>query len=391
MNRGRILFFLVSLAVLVPLATGTLARAVSQDEEGEDSLYKYLSVFSEVLNLVRRAYVDETTIDGLFDGALDGSTDALDALSTYVPGEALDGYLRAQEIGVRRSGLTVVRERGISYILAVSPGGPGAVAGLRKGDILSKLDGASTRRMPLWKLRAALAGEPGTEIGIQVVRRGQTHDLRLELAEYAPPPPALREVDDAPVLTIAEFGPGTAAEVRRLLASLGPERSGLVVDLRGTAGGDAEAAYAVAGLFASGRLGELKSRRGTVQSFEGGQEPVWRGRLVVLTDRGSQGASEILAAALAQAAGGELVGERTFGHAGRMAQVELADGGRLFLTDAFYCGPDGEVIDASVVPGVLVSESTRRFSETEVPIEDLILERGLEILREAEEPLRKVA
>ncbi len=391
MNRGRILFFLVSLAVLVPLASGTLARAVSQDEEGEDSLYKYLSVFSEVLNLVRRAYVEETTVDGLFEGALDGSTDALDALSTYVPGEALAGYLRAREIGVRRSGLTVVRERGISYVLAVSPDSPGEAAGLRKGDILAKLDGASTRRMPLWRLRGALAGAPGTEIGIQVVRRGQTHDLRLALTDYAPPPPALREVDGAAVLKIAEFGPETAARVRRILAAEGAAHSGLVVDLRGIAGGDAEAAYAVAGLFASGRLGELKDRSGTVQTFEGSEEAIWRGRLVVLTDRGSQGASEILATALAQSAGAEIVGERTFGHAGRTAQVELGDGGSLFLTDAFYSGPDGTVIDVAVVPGVLVSETSRRFSETEVPIEDLILERGLEVLREAEEPLRKVA
>ncbi len=391
MNRSRILFFLVSVAVLLPLATGTLARALSQDEEGEDSLYKHLSVFSEVLNLVRRAYVEETTVDGLFGGALDGTTDALDALSTYVPGEAVDGYLRSQEIGNRRSGLTVVRERGISFVLAVAPGSPGEEAGLRKADILAKLDGASTRRMPLWELRSRLAGEPDTEIGIQVVRRGQTLDLRLKLADYAPPPPALREVDGAPVLRIAAFEAETAAAVRPLLASLESTRPGLIVDLRNTAGGRAEAAYAVAGLFASGRLGELRGREGTVETFEASGEPVWRGRLVVLTDRGSQGASEILAAALAQAAGGELVGERTFGHAGRMAQVELADGGRLFLTDAFYSGPDGEPIDGSVVPEILVTESTRRFSESEKPIEDLILERGLEVLRAVEEPLRKVA
>ena len=70
-GRARLIFFLLSLAVLLPLASGTLSRLAAQDEDGEtDSIYKQLSVFSEVLSLIRRNYVEETPIDGLFAGAL---------------------------------------------------------------------------------------------------------------------------------------------------------------------------------------------------------------------------------------------------------------------------------------------------------------------------------
>ena len=94
---------------------------------------------------------------------------------------------------------------------------------------------------------------------------------------------------------------------------------------------------------------------------------------------------------LQQLAGAELVGERTFGHAGRQVLVELSSGGRVFLTDAFYAGPDGEVIDTSLVPTVLVSDNSRSFSENDVPLEDLILERALDLLRTPEEPEKQAA
>ncbi len=392
MSRSRIVFFLLSLALVLAIASGTLTRAAAEDDEAEESLYKHLSVFTEVLNLIRRAYVEETSVDGLFAGALDGAADALDAFSTYIPASEEKTFRRVLEIGTGRSGTTVLKERGIVFVAALDPGSPGEQAGLRKGDILAKIDKRSTRGMPLWEIWKELAGEPGTRLELEVIRRGQPQDAELVLTDYGAPGPALEERDGIAILRPGRPAPETLPSLRALVEGLAESGDGrLVVDLRGLAGGSAEIAYRIAALFASGVLGELRGQAGTLESFESEDEPIWSGRMVVLTDRGSLGASEILAAILDQAAGAELVGERTFGYAGRQSAVPLSGGDLLYTTDAFYTGPDGEPIVEGLEPSELVTESSRNLADSEVPLEELILRRGLDKLAAEPPPLREVA
>lgn len=378
-QRSRVLFLLVSAALVVPILAGTLLRASEERDAPpkEDSFYKYLSVFSEVLGLVRQSYVDEPDMSALMAGALDGATDALDPFSVYVPADRLAGFEEAKNVGSRRSGLTLLKEHGVAYVVAVEKGSPGAGAGLKVGDIVAKLDGRSTHLMPLWEVSEILARPAGTHVAVEVIRQGEPVKLSFDLKPFAPPPPSLDVVKGAQVLRIPGFGPDTAAAVRAIL-SRGAERGGakLLIDLRGVAAGDPEAAYAVAELFAQGDLGQLAGRTGAVKSFTGGAAPIWRGKAVLLVDRGTLGASEVLATVLRQKMGAELVGERTFGHAGRLGSLDLSSG-RLLYTDAFYTGPNKKPLRESLKPDVLVDERARTFLEKDAPIDDLILERGV--------------
>ena len=169
-------------------------------------------------------------------------------------------------------------------------------------------------------------------------------------------------------------------------------KDGLLLDLRGVSTGDPEAAYSAAELFVEGDLGALVGRKADVQTWKSGRKPVWQGRLVVLVDRGTLGAAEILASALHQNAHAELVGERTFGYAGRQAAADLASGGRLLFTDAFYTGPDRKPLREGLVPDIKVDERSRTFLDKEVPMRELILKRGVERLLHPEgEAKRKAA
>jgi carboxyl-terminal processing protease len=152
MSRSRILFFLISAILVFPLLAATLLRAAdaTQAQPEEDSFYKYLAVFSETLGLVRQAYVDEPDMDTLMAGALDGTTDALDPFSLYVPASEVSKFLQAETVGKRLSGLTLLKERGIAYVVAVEKGSPGDKADVKAGDIVAKMDGRSTRLMPIW-------------------------------------------------------------------------------------------------------------------------------------------------------------------------------------------------------------------------------------------------
>ena len=86
MTRGRLIFIFASLLTVSLVISGTMWAATSsrQGDDGNDSLYKYLSVFTEVLGLVQRAYVDQTEIEILMAGAFEGTADALDPFSLYV-------------------------------------------------------------------------------------------------------------------------------------------------------------------------------------------------------------------------------------------------------------------------------------------------------------------
>lgn len=392
MSKGRLVFLLLSVAVLLPIVSGSLSRAATDEKSGEDSLSKHLSIFSEVLSLIQRAYVEETSIDDLLSGALDGTTDALDPMATFVPASQVDPYRKVREIGSSYSGLTVAKERGITFVVAVDRGSPGETAGLEQGDIIAQVNDRSTRRLPLWQLQSIFTQEPGTEIQLEVLRRGQTLDKTLVLGGYSPQPPELMERQGLSVLRLARFDREDLDEMRAVLAQLvGEDRDKLLIDVRGVAGGSAEAAFAMAGLFVAGSLGELRSDDEATLQFESRETPIWRGDTVVLVDNGTQGAAEIFATVLRQGAGSQLVGRRSFGHAGRLRLFSLSNGSQLLLTDAFYSGPDGKPIDRSLEPDVVVSEFNRRLAEEDITLEELTLERGLELLLTPPEALEDVA
>lgn len=392
MNRGRALFLVLSLAVLVPLVSGVLWSATRTGASGdEDSLYKYLAIFSEVLGLVRSSYVDETDLAHLVVGAMDGSTEALDPFSLYLPAAAVAPHARAAEVGSALSGLIVLRSRGIAYVVSVEEGSPGERAGFEPGDVLAEVGGRSTREMAAWEIDALFTGEPGTRLACEVLRRGEAERKTLELARFEPAGPRLEQAEEFPMLRLPRLAESSATSARPLLARLAASGAAkLLVDLRGVAGGSVDAAYAVGALFARGPLGELRERDRALATFEGTDEPLWRGEIAVLVDGSTLGAAEVLATILRERAGAKLVGVPTFGWAGVRSPVDLEGGGRLLLTTAFYRGPEGAPIDEALAPDLLVDELSIRFGERERKLRDLILDRGIRLLRgeaESAEPL----
>lgn len=385
MTRNRLLFFLLSIAVVTPVVTGTFLAAAGGEGES-DSLYKFLTVFTEVLHRVEQNYVEPVDMEALIDGALDGAADALDPFSVYVPAQVVEPYLAVRAVGTRHSGLLLLKEQGVLFAAGVQPASPAAEAGVQLGDIIAEIDGEPTRTMPLWRAQEILAGEPSRRVTIGVIRLGERHDVVLELRRFEAAAASLSEHRGVPVLRIPGFEAPTAGRVEELLAELlrqGRER--LLVDLRGVAGGDPGAAYAVAGLFASGELGQLVKRDSSLATYAGRPEPLWQGRVAVLTDRGTLGPAELVATILRQKKGAELVGERTFGYAGRQGLAELSTGGRLVYTDAFYTGPDGEPLRQSLRPDLRVDARFRDLEAEGAAGGDAILDRGVGLLLGEEE------
>jgi carboxyl-terminal processing protease len=385
MMKARARFATLSLLVVAVVVGATVLVAAGRGgEAGEDSLYKHLTIFSEVFGLVRQAYVEETEAETLLLGAYEGAADALDAFSVYVPADAAAEYRTSRESPRANGGLFLVRDRGWLYVAGVLEGSPAERAGIERGDVVARVADRSTRDLDVWRLQAELARRAvtGTPVELELLRRGERQIVELDLAPFEVPAIARETVDGVPLLRAVTFGPGAAPAWRGALESRGAEgATRVLVDLRGAASEEVEGAFAIADLFGAGVLGSLQRRGVVVETFEDREAPVWEGEVVVLIDRGTLGAGELLAKILQGTAGARLVGESTYGWAGHRDTMELRSGALLLITDGFYAGPDGEVIDASLEPDYEIRDLWRRIGNRDKTIDDLILERGLEVLR----------
>ena len=384
MNRGRLTFLALSVAVVTAITAGSWgARAASRSEGDEtDSLFKYLSVFSEVLSLVRQVYVDETQSTQLLTAAMDGVSDALDPFSLYVPAEGIVRYAEARRIGASRSGLRMLNENGMPYVVGVIEGSPAAKLGVERGDLLAKVGDRETRTLPRWELESLFAGAPGTVLDIELIRVGEPLQKKLKLGTFAAPKPSVEEKDGVVVLRIPWFDADSGAAVRRhldRLAAAGAKATSqpLLIDLRSTSGGSPEAGYAVAGVFADGPLGVLAGRDRELASFDGATK-LWSGPIVVAVNRWTQGAAEILAVVLKQRVNAKVIGEQTFGSVARQTVVEVPSGGRLWASEGFFTGPDKKPLREGIEPEIRVRDRDRSFQDRALSLDEMILRRALD-------------
>jgi carboxyl-terminal processing protease len=390
-NRTRFLAVSAVVTILLTAASWLAAQARRQPAE-PDSLYKYLSVFTEVLGLVRQAYVKDTDVQDLMAGAYEGAADSLGAFSVYVPADDVAEFRAARRTPPPDTGLLLVRERGWIYVAGVAAQSAAEKAGFERGDLVSKVDSEATRELQAWQIEERLAKKKGSTVPFTVIRQGESKQIQLPVQESTTATVSLQRVRNLPVLHVARFVPAAVKQVDEQLQALARSHDDrLAIDLRGVAGGDPEVAYQIADLLASGDLGNLQARDKVEKKFTASGEPAWKGRLVVLIDRGTLGAPEVLARVLDETVDAQLVGEPTFGHAGHQGEVELQSGGLVELTDAFYTGPKGKPIDESIDPDQLVDERSRKLGEKDLTIDDLILQRGLNALEKPPAPAQKAA
>jgi carboxyl-terminal processing protease len=278
-----------------------------------------------------------------------------------------DYQLLRQETEARYSGIgasVLPSPRGL-VVAAVRPG-PAAAAGLRAGDTIVRIDGASTKRLGTDGATARILGPRGTHVRLDVLR-GRTR-LVVDVRRGVVPAPAV----DATLLSyggrrwgdlrLDTFRAGAAASMRREIEALEQRgATGFVLDLRENPGGLLDQAVAVSSLF----LG-----KGIVVSLAGAHSPraVYRAAgpvatrlpLVVLVDRYSASSSEIVAAALNDNQRATLVGERTFGKALVQSLDPLDNGAALEITIARYTTPSGRNISGiGLVPRIHAVDDPR--------------------------------
>src|SRR4051812_10909417 len=140
MSKKKIAFLSVSVALLLSLLGGALFGQATQ----KNNVYRYLSIFTEVFDLVRNNYVEQVPPDQLMDGAFSGVTDAIDEFSSYGPPARMAPYKTFSDVEAKVVALTVASRSGSGFVTAGVPGSPAAKSGIERGDFIEKIDGQPT-------------------------------------------------------------------------------------------------------------------------------------------------------------------------------------------------------------------------------------------------------
>src|SRR5262249_2055999 len=213
MSKKKALFFVISVAVVFSVIGGALFGQATQ----RNNVFRYLSIFTEVFDLVRNNYVEAVSSDQLMDGAFSGVTDAIDEFSYYVPPGQMSAYRGDSEPEDNGVGLVVTKRFGYAYVIAATPGSPAARAGIERGDFIEKVDGTPTQKMAVWQVRNILRS--GKPVQLQVLRGGQTKrdDFTIQQTAYHPLSLTTQQYGNVAYIRIPYFEKGIAEQLRAAL------------------------------------------------------------------------------------------------------------------------------------------------------------------------------
>jgi carboxyl-terminal processing protease len=352
----------------------SLAGGIGGVRASNDGSYRQMEVYSEVLSRVRSEYVEEPNLPTVTDGALHGLLESLDSNSSYLNPEQYKDYKARKTSAKGDIGAAVSKRFGYASIVSVIPGGPADKAGLQDTDIIEAIETKSTREMSLAEIRSLLAGDPGSNINLSVVRARRAEPQKVVIARAViNVPPAQEKMlqDGIGEVHVDALTKGKSQEIASKIKAL--QKSGakkLILDLRDCADGDELEGIATANLFLNhGTITYLQGQKYPREAFNADpSKAITTLPLVVLVNKGTAGAAEVVAAAVLENARGDVVGDKTFGDGSVQKLIELPDGGALILSVAKYYSPQGKAIqDAAVSPNIAVADTAE---EGPVPDED---------------------
>ena len=357
-KKKQTLFWILSLAaglalVFVFCCSGlgifTPEKSIPPTARGDFSL------MAQAWNTIQKVYVDRSAIKprNLTYGAISGMVDALGDTghSTFLSPQMVKAERDAIRGSYKGIGAEVRKSEGHVVIVAPIDGSPAQRAGLRPGDIILRVDGHPVVGLPLVQVVTRILGPAGTRVTLTILTpgSGQSRDITLTRASITlenvrwQPLPGTRIAQ----LRIASFSEGVSKALRKALQRIHRQgMQGIVLDLRDDPGGLLRESIDCSSQFlGSGNVLLEKDAHGKITPVAvkpGGIAT--KIPLVVLVNRGTASAAEIMAGALQDAGRALLVGEKTFGTGTVLQQFPLSDGSALLLATQEWLTPDGHTI-----------------------------------------------
>ncbi len=371
-------------AVCFLLAVSQCFSQSSADSELKLSSFQYIKRFNYVFDQILQNYVDELDPKILYEGALKGMMEAIgDPYTVYLDPDSMRGMNDTTSGNFGGVGLTISKptentQEKPAYVEVASPveDSPGAKAGIQSGDKIIAIEGEPTPPMTMNEVLLKLRGEIGTPVTITILRgANMKFDVTLVRALIEVPTVKYGMIEGTSIgyVRLIQFTPETPIRLQDALDKFQANNyTGLIMDLRDNGGGLLNSGVSVADKFISeGPIVSTKSRIPTEnQQFTASSSSTTVKKdipVVVLINRGSASASEIVAGALKDYHRAYLVGERTYGK-GSVQQIRYltynySEGFK--YTTARYYTPSDINIDKIGIPPDLEISNLKKFTEDE--------------------------
>ncbi len=361
----RVAWFVVSTVLLCALLGGIYGRQVEATAGSDDSDVKSsLSTFTRIYNIVEENYADPVDPDHTIFGprystlgAIPGALRTLDPHSNFFDPQTFALMREDQEGKYYGVGMTIRTLPGKmgklnTYVEKPIPGSPAFLAGLRPGDLLQKVNNTPTDGLQVEQVAALLKGPKGTKVHVSVEREGYDQQLNFDIVRDEIAPPSVDVVfmirPNIAYIRIVKFDENTNDELTEALQNVGEKNlQGLILDLRANPGGVLPEAVEVSDHFLekdqlivyhSGRHSPEKRYYAT-RGDDGNEFPI-----VVLINRMTASASEIVTGALQDHDRALVIGEPSFGKGLVQNVYQLSENTGLALTTAHYYTPSGRLI-----------------------------------------------
>ena len=357
------IFFRHILIVCFFFVTITSAQA-----NPNDKLYQKLDLFSDVLDTLKKEYVDEVKQDEVIDSAINGMLQSLDPYSSYMSPEAFQNMNRDTKGEFGGLGIEITMEGGLVKIITPIEGTPADKAGVLAGDYIVKIENKQVKGMTLLDAVKLMRGKVGTNIEITVRRPEVDEELKFNIKRAII---KIREVsaevkNNIGYIRLRAFNEQSHNQLIKQLKKISNNKiDGYILDLRNNPGGLLSQAIKITETFLDG--GEIVSTRGRnkndirIYNAKKGDR-INNKPLIVLINQGSASASEIVSGALKDHKRAILLGEKSFGKGSVQSIIPLKNRGGLRLTTAKYYLPSGESIhEKGVEPDITVKRNKDNF------------------------------
>ena len=353
---------------LIILILLTIFFAIESNANQTDNLYKKLDLFSDVLETLNNEYVDQVDENKVLDAAINGMLQSLDPYSSYMSPENFRNMNAETKGEFGGLGIEITMQAGLVKVISPIEGTPADKAGIKAGDFIIRINDAQVKGLNLFEAVSMMRGKVGTKINLVIRRENVDDELKFTLTRGII---KIREVsaevklNSIGYIRLRAFNQKSHNQLKEKIKSFKSKRlDGYILDLRNNPGGLLSQAIKISDMFLdSGEIVSTKGRDKTdIKIFNAKKGDIIDGLpLIVLINKGSASASEIVSGALKDHKRAIILGETSFGKGSVQSIIPLTNRGALRLTTAKYYLPSGSSIsEVGVSPDITVKEKDKK-------------------------------
>jgi len=344
-----------------------------------EKLYEKIDLFGEVLEKIKKEYVDEIDQTNAMDAAINGVLQSLDPYSAYMSPELFKSMQTDTKGEFGGLGIEIGMEAGVIKVISPIDDTPAARAGIKAGDYIVQIEGEQVQGKSLMEAVKLMRGKVGTSIKLTVrrknIKRALEFNLKREIIEVKSVSSGLKgKKKNIGYLRLKAFNENSDKQLFDIIKNFENKNKpvGYIIDLRNNPGGLLTQAISITDFFLDD--GEIVSTKGRNRSetrkfFARSGDGINGKPIIVLINNGSASASEIFAGALKDHKRAIILGESTYGKGSVQSIIPLKNGGGIRLTISKYFLPSGKSIsEVGVSPDIEIQEGDENFrinSETD--------------------------